>query len=211
MPRVKRPVRWSCFMTTSTVSPSLTSLRSLPSIIHRLRLLASRAGPSRDSTFSRASTGAAVGRDSSPPPGASSASRSPPPLENGAQPRQMRTSGSPEAGSASLVKSSPSRIRPPHREHDSSRSARYSAALVPVSSSVSPALSLCGLPRFTFPTCFMVSPRRPLVSPASFLVVAEEVDGVLVQVLPPVVVAHHGLRVSMLRHHLHLPVAEPRL
>lgn len=108
-------------------------------------------------------------------------------MANGAQPRQIRTSGSPEAGSASLVKSSPSRIRPPHREHDRSRSARYSDARVPVSGAASPALSLCGLPRFTFPTRFMTSPRRPLVSTALLLVVAEEVAGVLLHVLPAVV------------------------
>ena len=42
------------------------------------------------------------------------------------------------------------------------------------------------------------------------LFVAEEVDGVLLHVLPPVVVAHHGLRVPVLTHHLHLPVGEAR-
>jgi len=49
------------------------------------------------------------------------------------------------------------------------------------------------------------------VTVPSFLIIPEEVDGVLVEVLPPVVIAHHGLRVLVLRHHLHLPVGEPRL
>ena len=47
--------------------------------------------------------------------------------------------------------------------------------------------------------------RSPL---PSFILIAEEVDGVLVEVLAPVVVPHHGLRVFVLRHHLHLPVGQ---
>ncbi len=45
----------------------------------------------------------------------------------------------------------------------------------------------------------------------SLLLVLKEVDGVLLHVLPPVVVAHDGLRVLVLRHHLHLPVSEARV
>src|SRR5438045_452781 len=61
------------------------------------------------------------------------------------------------------------------------------------------------------PTTFNKQLLRPPVSPASLLVVAEEVDGVLVQVLPPVVIAHDGLRVFVLTHHLHLPVCKAGL
>ena len=41
-----------------------------------------------------------------------------------------------------------------------------------------------------------------------FLVI-EEVDGVLFEIFPSVIIAHHGLRVAMPAHHLHLPVSQP--
>src|SRR5215207_4930481 len=69
-----------------------------------------------------------------------------------------------------------------------------------------------------FSTMSTVSPgltsSRPLPSTSynpSLLIIPQEVDGVLLQILPPVVVAHDGLRVPVLTHHLHLPVREPRL
>lgn len=45
----------------------------------------------------------------------------------------------------------------------------------------------------------------------SSLIMPKEIDGVLLDVLPPEVVAHDGLRIPMLRHHLHLPEAEAGL
>ena len=46
---------------------------------------------------------------------------------------------------------------------------------------------------------------------SSLFLVAEKVHRVLLQVLPPVVVAHNGLRVLVLTHHLHLPVSQARI
>jgi hypothetical protein len=43
-----------------------------------------------------------------------------------------------------------------------------------------------------------------------FLVV-EEINSVLIRILPTMVVPHHGLRVSVLRHPLHLPVHQTGL
>ena len=39
----------------------------------------------------------------------------------------------------------------------------------------------------------------------------EEVHGILIQVLPVVVVAHHSLRIAMATHHLNLPVGQPQI
>jgi hypothetical protein len=41
-----------------------------------------------------------------------------------------------------------------------------------------------------------------------FFVVIDEICRVLIQVLPAVVVPHDSFRVTVLRHHLHLAVAE---
>jgi hypothetical protein len=53
--------------------------------------------------------------------------------------------------------------------------------------------------------------QRSLVKTLLLFLVLQEVDGVLLHVLPPVVVAHDGLRVAVLTHHLHLPVGHPRV
>jgi hypothetical protein len=94
-------------------------------------------------------------------------------LENSAQPQQGRRSGSPEARPAALLVSQSSRIIAAAPGHESSLSARYRAARSPVARTASPALSLCGLPRSTPPSCFTTSlgdniasftPRRSLGS-----------------------------------------------
>ncbi len=41
--------------------------------------------------------------------------------------------------------------------------------------------------------------------------ILEEVHRVLIQVLPPVVIPHHRLRVFVFTHHLHLAVTLPDL
>ena len=40
------------------------------------------------------------------------------------------------------------------------------------------------------------------------LIVMKKVDCILLQVLPMMVVSHHGLRISMTTHHLDLPIAQ---
>ena len=48
----------------------------------------------------------------------------------------------------------------------------------------------------------------PPHTPILLLVIHEKIDGVLLRILPPVVVAHDGLRVFVLRHHPRLPVGQ---
>ncbi len=51
-------------------------------------------------------------------------------------------------------------------------------------------------------------PMPAAMSPTSLLIILEEVDGILLHILPAVVVAHDGLRVPVLRHHLQLSVCQ---
>ncbi len=48
---------------------------------------------------------------------------------------------------------------------------------------------------------FSTSPRRSII--------IKQIDRVLVEVLPIVIIAHDSLRVGVAAHHLDLPVAEP--
>jgi hypothetical protein len=47
--------------------------------------------------------------------------------------------------------------------------------------------------------------RSRLKAPSLFLVIIKEVYCVLIQVLPPALILHDGLRVFVLTHHLPLP------
>jgi len=53
-----------------------------------------------------------------------------------------------------------------------------------------------------FQSCLITRPTL-----LRLFIIFQEVDGVLVEILPTVVVAHNGLWVFVLTHHLHLPVA----
>jgi hypothetical protein len=43
------------------------------------------------------------------------------------------------------------------------------------------------------------------------LIISKEVDSILIEILPLMIIPHDGLRVFMVTHHLHLPIALPHL